>query len=329
MLKQGLAMDEEHLVLLYYCYSEIKDPEAYREEHHLKCLDLDLRGRIIIASEGLNGTVSGTKESCQKYMEYVLSDPRFKKTEFKVDTSDVHAFSKLHVRVKPEIVHSGLLDLDPNKQTGKYIEPTEFREILREDSEDTVIIDMRSNYEHNIGKFKGAITLDIDNFRDMPEKIEELKHFKGKKVITYCTGGIKCEKASAYLLEQGFEDVYQLHGGIIKYGLETDGENFEGKCYVFDSRIVTEVNATNPSVISKCFITGEPSDRMVNCANPDCNKHIPMSEEGAKKYNGCCSEKCSKHPYVRPYDGTGNYQKKSNGYNPYKGLKRSKVADMD
>ena len=315
-------MKQEHLVLLYYCYSEIEDPEAYREEHHLKCLELNLRGRIIIAGEGLNGTVSGQRTDCEKYMEYVWNDPRFKDTEFKVDTTEDHAFSKLHVRVKPEIVHSGLTDLNPRKKTGKYIEPAEFREILRQQDEDTVIIDMRSNYEHNVGKFKGAITLDIHNFRDMPEKIEELKKYKNKKVITYCTGGIKCEKASAFLLEQGFENVYQLHGGIIKYGLEADGENFEGKCYVFDNRITADVNKVNPTIISTCYITGKPSDRMVNCANPECNKHIPMSEEGAQVYMGCCSEACMNHPEVRPYDGTGYYQKESNGYNPYKGLIR-------
>ena len=315
-------MKQEYLVLLYYCYSRIEDPEAFREEHHLMCLELNLRGRIIVAAEGLNGTVSGLREDCEKYMETIHADPRFAHTEFKIESLDKHAFAKLHVRVKPEIVHSGLLEINPNVRTGKYVEPAEFREILRKQDEDTVIIDMRSNYEHNVGKFKGAVTLDIENFRDMPEKIKELEQYKDKKVITYCTGGIKCEKASAFLLEQGFKDVYQLHGGIIKYGIEAEGENFEGKCYVFDNRIVADVNKVNPTVISRCYVTGQPSDRMVNCANPECNKHVPMSEEGAQKYNGCCSEKCAQHPDVRPYNGTGYYQKESNGYNPYKGWKR-------
>ena len=316
---------EKHHVLLYYCYSYIQNPVEYRETHHQLCLDLDLRGRVIIASEGINGTVSGTKESCEAYMKALLADDRFSKTEFKVDTNDTPAFEKLHVRVKPEIVHSSLHDIDPNKRTGGYIEPEEFREILSKEDEETVILDVRSNYEHNIGKFKNAVTLDIDNFRDFPEKVAELEQFKDKKIITYCTGGIKCEKASAYLLEQGFENVHQLHGGIIKYGLEADGENFEGKCYVFDNRIVKEVNTVNPSTISTCYVTGEPSDRMVNCANPHCNKHIPMSQKGAEIYNGCCSEECMKNPDTRPYDGSGFYQKKMNGYNPYKGSKRKKA----
>lgn len=313
-----------YYILLYYCYSKIADPELFREEHHKLCLDLDLRGRIIVASEGLNGTVSGSKEACEQYMEAVTGDSRFSHTEFKVDVSDKPAFAKMHVRVKDEIVHSSLKHINPNEKTGTYVEPEEFNQILKEEDDETIILDVRSNYEHMVGKFKNAVTLDIDNFRDFPEKIEELKKFKDKKIVTYCTGGIKCEKASAYLLEQGFENVYQLHGGIIKYGLEANGEDFEGKCYVFDNRIVKDVNAVNPTTISTCFVTGQPSDRMVNCANPHCNKHIPMSEEGAKIYDGCCSEECQSNPDARPYDGTGFYQKKTNGYNPYKGSKRIK-----
>jgi UPF0176 protein len=320
---------EEYAVLLYYCYSHIEDPEEFREQHHLMCLDLELKGRIIVAEEGLNGTVSGTIQNCEKYMETVKSDPRFADIEFKVESHEGHAFEKLHVRVKPEIVHSGLRTVNPRQKTGKYVEPAEFREILKNKDEDTVILDMRSNYEHMVGKFKGAVTLDIENFRDMPEKIEELKKYKDKKIITYCTGGVKCEKGSAFLLENGFENVYQLHGGIIKYGLEAEGEDFEGKCYVFDNRIVKDVNQVNPTVVSRCYVTGQPSDRMVNCANPHCNKHIPMSEEGAKKYNGCCSKECSEHPDVRPYDGTGYYAKQMNGYNPYKGVKRRDRERVD
>lgn len=175
----------DYSVLLYYCYAEIKDPEAYREEHHLFCVENNIRGRIIISSEGLNGTVSGLKEDCDKYMEYVKSDPRFAKTEFKVDHFDKHAFAKIHVRVKPEIVHSSLRHLDPNIRTGKHLEPAEFKAL--KDQEDVVILDVRSNYEHELGHFKNALRLDIDNFRDFPEKVKELEHLKNKKVLTYCT----------------------------------------------------------------------------------------------------------------------------------------------
>lgn len=308
-------------IILYYCYAEIKDPVAYREEHHLFCVENNIRGRIIISSEGLNGTVSGLKEDGIKYMEYVKSDPRFAKTEFKIDYFHKHAFSKINVRFKEEIVHSSLRHLDPNIRTGIHLDPTQFKKL--KDEEDVVLLDVRSNYEHELGKFKNALTLDIDNFRDFPGKVKELEHLRNKKVVTYCTGGIKCEKASAYLLEQGFTNVYQLHGGIIRYGLEAGGEDFEGKCYVFDNRVAIDVNKVNPSVVSTCHICKTKSDRMVNCANPTCNLHVPICESCGWKLEGACSENCKNDPQKRPYDGTGYYQKNSNGYNPYKGLYRS------
>lgn len=311
---------EKYNILLYYCYATIADPEKFREEHHLFCLSLNLKGRIIIASEGINGTVSGTIKDCQAYMKALKDDPKFASIDFKIDQYPTHAFQKMHVRVKSEIVYSGLPTTDPTIQTGKYVEPDEFKKI--KDKEDIIILDVRSNYEHSIGKFKNAITLDMDNFRDFPEKVKELEKYKDKKVVTYCTGGIKCEKASAYLIEQGFKDVYQLHGGIIKYGLQEGGEDFEGKCYVFDNRVILDVNEVNPKVISTCYVCGKTDDRMVNCANPTCNRHVPICENCGWEKEGACSDLCKTNPEKRPYDGSGYYQKEMNGYDPYKGVYR-------
>lgn len=296
--------------LLYYCYTRIEDAEQYAADHLKFCKDLGLTGRIIIADEGLNGTVSGTVEQCKKYMDYVYADGRFSATEFKIDEVDTPSFTKMHCRYKAEIVHSGLRDpniIDPTKQTGKHLEPTEFMKM--KDRDDVVILDVRSKYEHNMGRFKNAITLDIDNFRDFPKKINELAKFKDKKILTYCTGGIKCEKASALLLHEGFKDVYQLHGGIIKYGKEAGGKDFEGKCYVFDNRIAVDVNSVNPEVISVCYNCGTKTTKMINCANPECNEHFTQCDECGWKMEGCCSEACMSHPRKRPYDGTGYYVK--------------------
>jgi UPF0176 protein len=314
---------KNYYILLYYCYTEIEDPEKFRYDHHLFCLKHGIKGRIIIASEGINGTVSGLKTDCEVYMDMFKADPRFASIEFKIEEFDKHAFTKLHVRVKSEIVYSGLSHINPSKRTGKYVEPEEFKKMKNE--EDIIILDVRSNYEHSVGKFKDAVTLDIENFRDFPDKVAELEKFKDKKVVTYCTGGIKCEKASAYLLEQGFKDVYQLHGGIIKYGLEAGGEDFEGKCYVFDNRIIVDINKVNPKIISTCHICGTECDRMVNCANQICNLHVPICEKCGWEMEGACSEECKGHPEKRPYDGTGYYQKELNGYNPYKGLVKPKT----
>ena len=308
-------------ILLYYYYTNIDNPHEFREKHHFFCLDLELRGRIIIASEGINGTVSGLDSNCRKYMEHLKNDPLFSSIEFKVEHSDKHAFQKLNVRVKPEIVNVGLPHIDPTVKTGAYLEPHEFLQM--KDQEDVVVLDVRSNYEHKLGKFKGARTLDMENFREFPDKLEELQNIKHKKVVTYCTGGIKCEKASAFLLENGFENVYQLHGGIIKHGLEVGGEDFEGKCYVFDNRVAVDVNKVNPKVVSQCFVCGCTCDRMVNCANPTCNLHVPICEDCGIEYEGACSPGCQKHPRKRPYNPEGYYQKDLNGYNPYRGIRRS------
>src|SRR5690606_22742049 len=265
----------QYQTLLYYCYSPIENAEKFAEDHLEFCKSLGLLGRIIVAEEGLNGTVSGTPEACKAYMEHVHADPRFAKTEFKVDDVEELSFIKMHCRYKEEIVHSGLrnpAEIDPNKQTGKHLEPKDF--LAMKDQEDVVILDVRSNYEHNVGRFKNAVTLDIENFREFPEKVKELEHLKGKKILTYCTGGIKCEKASALLLKEGFEDVYQLHGGIIKYGKEAAGEDFEGECYVFDNRVRVPVNSVNPTVVSTCKNCGKITSKMINCANPTCNEHF-------------------------------------------------------
>lgn len=308
------SSEGEYQVLLYYIYSPIENVVEYRDIHHQYCIDNNLLGRIIIAPEGLNGTVSGLAADTEKYMNWVKADPRFSKVDFKVEKHNSHAFKKLYVKIKKEIVHSEL-PVNPLEQTGKHLEPADFKELIK-NNPDVVLVDMRSNYEHAVGKFHGAITFDMENLRELPQHVDEIEHLKDKKIVTYCTGGIKCEKASAYLLSRGFKDVYQLHGGIIKYGLEEGGENFDGKCYVFDNRLTTAVNSINPVVISKCHICGTDCDRMVNCANPDCNEHVPICEKCGEEMEGACSMTCKENPRKRHYDGTGYYAKTTEGYKP-------------
>ena len=312
--------------LLYYCYAPIENPAQFRDEHHRLCLDLELLGRVIVASEGLNGTVSGTVENCATYMAIIKADPRFAALEFKIDAVPAHTFHKLHVRVKPEIVHSALHHVRPHERTGQHLSPQQFKAL--KDRDDVVVVDVRSDYEYNLGRFKHAVTLDIENFRDFPDRLARLQAFKHKKVLTYCTGGVKCEKASAYLLEQGFENVYQLHGGIIKYGHEAGGEDFDGQCYVFDNRMAVDVNRVNPVVIARCQHCQAPSARLIDCANPHCNEQVPMCATCGELLQGGCSPACAAHPAKRPYDGTGNYTKIDKYYRPEQGLKSFKKAQV-
>ena len=308
-------------VLLYYGYSSIENPDQYREEHHLLCLRLNLLGRVIVAAEGLNGTVSGLIADCDAYMTALRADSRFADIDVKVDESDNHTFHKLRVRVKNEIVHSDL-PVDPLRQTGIHLGPEQFRQ-LRNDP-DVVLVDMRSNYEHVVGKFRNAVTFDMANLRNLPDHIHEIDHLKDKTIITYCTGGVKCEKASAYLLSQGFENVYQLHGGIIDYGLKAEGDGFDGQCYVFDNRLTVTINHVDPTVMSTCCRCETPTSRMVNCASPLCHNHVILCETCGYEHGGTCADSCKEDPNLRHYDGTGRYGKQAVGYTPAHGYESRK-----
>jgi UPF0176 protein len=284
-------------VLLYYQYVHIDDPESFAEKHLEYCKSLGLLGRILVSHEGLNGTVSGTIEATNQYMEDLRKDERFKNIMFKVDPHDGHAFKKMHVRVKKELVNLSLEDdINPLELTGKYLTPEEWMEALKDPN--TVVIDARNDYEYELGHFRGAIKPEIKNFRELPNWIRQNKEkFEGKKIITYCTGGVRCEKFSGWLKREGFEDVGQLHGGIHTYGTSstTRGQYWDGLMYVFDERIAVPINRVEHTIVGKDYFTGEPCERYINCGNPECNKQILASKESEEKYLGSCSHECRIH----------------------------------
>jgi UPF0176 protein len=294
-------MNQDYRVLLYYKYVNIENPEEVQQEHLEFCNELGLKGRIIIAAEGINGTVSGNPEQTDAYMKWMDEHPLFTGTIFKIDEATEHAFKKMRVRLRPELVTLRLEDdVDPHVTTGKHLKPKEFFEAMQR--EDTVVIDARNDYEYDLGHFKGAVRPDILNFRDLPDWIRENKEqFDGKKILTYCTGGIRCEKFSGWLVKEGFEDVSQLEGGIVTYGKdpEVQGELWDGQLYVFDERISVPVNQKEHVVVGKDYYTGEPCERYVNCANPECNKKILCSEENEHRHLRSCSHECRTHPRNR------------------------------
>ncbi|BCA85840.1 UPF0176 protein [Enterococcus saigonensis] len=288
-------------VLLYYKYTTIENPEIFAQEHLAFCKELGLKGRILVAEEGINGTVSGLKAATAVYKEVLKSDPRFKDIIFKSDETDEHAFKKMFVRSRREIVSLQLSeDFSPNEVTGKYLLPKEFKEALLD--EDTVVIDARNDYEYDLGHFRGALRPDIQNFRELPQWIKEHKEeFLEKRVVTYCTGGIRCEKFSGWLVKEGFKDVGQLHGGIATYGKDPEirGELWDGKMYVFDERISVEINQVDKRVVGRDWFDGTPCERYINCSNPECNRRILASIENERKYFGACSQDCRNHPRNR------------------------------
>ncbi len=299
---------KQYRTLLFYKFAHVPNAEEYAHQHLLFARNLGVMGRVLFAEEGINGTISGTIAQCDRYMEHLSNDPIFAGIEFKIDEEDEITSHKLHVRYRPEIIHFGVPDINPCDLTGNYLEPDEV--LAMKDQPDVVMLDTRNNMEHLVGKFKNAITLDLQTFRDFPEKVDQLREeLKDKRIITYCTGGIRCEKATAYMIKAGFDanKLFQIHGGIIKYAKETGGTDFDGYCYVFDKRVVTPINEVNPTIISKCYICDTPEIRMVNCSNPECNEHFVLCEKCGWEMEGACCTACKEHPRRRIYDGTGYY----------------------
>lgn len=286
--------DPAYQVLLYYRYCAVPEAEAYALEHRDFCASLGLRGRILIGYEGINGTVSGLTAATRTYMAALENDPRFTGIEFKIDPAEGHVFRKLAVRFRPEIVTLGEEGLNPEVCTGKRLSPVEWLAALAE--EDVVILDARNDFESALGKFKGAICPEVEHFRDFPGWIREnLGHLKDRKVLTYCTGGIRCEKLSGFLLREGFQDVSQLEGGIVNYSKhpETQGRDFEGLLYVFDQRIGVEANHTEGRrVISQCGNCGVTTTRYRNCMWSDCNRQYFQCETCEAAEGRFCGDAC-------------------------------------
>ncbi|MFD1019894.1 oxygen-dependent tRNA uridine(34) hydroxylase TrhO [Thalassobacillus hwangdonensis] len=295
--------NKDYRVLLYYKYVDLPDHETFAQEHLAYCKELGLKGRIIVAPEGINGTVSGTVEQTETYMKDMHADERFAGMHFKIDEVEGHTFRKMHCRPKPELVNWSLEDddIDPKTFGGKHLKPKEFYEMLQD--EDTIVIDGRNEYEYRIGHFRNAIKPDVETSREFPEWIaENADKWKDKKVLTYCTGGIRCEKLTGILMKNGVEDVYQLEGGITTYSKdpEVQGRLFDGKMYVFDGRISVPVNRTEEDVvIAECEHCGKQEDRMINCSNPICNRQYVCCEECEKEHHAACTTECLEHPENR------------------------------
>jgi len=258
------------------------------------CERLGMKGRMIIAREGINGTFEGTDEACKEYMEVMKADVRFQDIHWKISrgTHDGTAFPRLSIKVRKEIVSLHLgeeADIDPNQITGKHLKPEDLR-TWYEQGKEFHIVDMRNDYELRVGKFEGTVFPELNNFRDLNKNIEKLEDLKDKTVLTVCTGGVRCEKASGLLVREGFNDVYQLDGGIVSYMEKYPGKDFKGSLYVFDKRITMNFNDPNThEIIGRCSKCNTPSEHYVNCANLMCHDHFICCED-------CLSKNAEAHP---------------------------------
>ncbi|KAB8121844.1 MAG: rhodanese-related sulfurtransferase [Candidatus Phytoplasma cynodontis] len=297
-----MLIDNNYYIILFYYYTKIKEPEKLQKEQLDYCKKLGLVGRIIIASEGINGTLSGLRQNIELYMLDLKKNKYFKKIEFKIIEYNRNVFPKLAVKIRKEIVSLKLKkDIFPDINKTSYLEPKQFFNFLKE-KKNIFLLDVRNIYEYNLGHFKNAVNPNIENFRDLPKWIEkEILNFKNKKTLLYCTGGVRCEKISALLKEKGVKEVYQLKGGIINYSQDkqVQGELFQGQMYVFDQRIAVKVNNKENVVVGRDYFDQTPCERYINCSNPECNKQILCSKKNELEKLGSCSIQCRKNPKNR------------------------------
>lgn len=293
-------MANEYEIIIFYKYTKIADPAGFMRWHKKVCAPLGLVGRVLIAPEGINGTLEGKPEEISAYEKLMHAQDGgadtfgdFADVWFKHSPGTGNAFPKLKVKVRSEIVTLGLgqEDLDPNQLTGVHITPSELKQWI-ERGEDFEIIDMRNDYEYKVGHFKGSINPNLENFRDLPKAAPLLAPYKEKKVLAVCTYGVRCEKATGYLKKEGFKDVYQLEGGIGTYMKAYPGEDFLGSLFVFDDRM-TERFTDVYEVVGTCVVCGTKSEHFTNCAVPDCHKKLIGCAVCVDREEGIyCSEAC-------------------------------------
>ena len=287
---------KERLTISFYTYAKIGNPEIFRNHLFIAWNELDVLGRIYVANEGINAQLSVPADHFQGFKDHIDSISFLEDVRLNIAIEqDNFSFLKLKVKVRDKILADGLND-DTFDVTNKgvHVDAERFNSLIEDPN--TVLVDMRNHYESEIGHFKNAVTPDVDTFRDSLSIIEEdLKmHKEDKNLVMYCTGGIRCEKASAYYKHKGFKNVYQLEGGIINYVRQVQEKELEnkfiGKNFVFDQRRAERISE---DVIAHCHQCGKPCDTHVNCANEACHLLFIQCPECAEKLNDCCSEECA------------------------------------
>jgi UPF0176 protein len=296
LLKTRMASTAEaRKTLSFYCYHHLQDPQAFRNELYAALSRFQVFGRIYIASEGINAQISVPECHFEAFRDSLYSISWLNGVRLNVAVEDDgRSFYKLTIKVRPKIVADGLEDksFDVTRR-GKALDAKSFNELT--EHPDTIIVDMRNHYESEVGYFKGAIRPDAETFREaLPIVGEMLQEHKEKPIVMYCTGGIRCEKASAYMLHQGYHNVYMVDGGIIQYARQCEEASLEnkfiGKNFVFDERLGERIS---PEIVAHCHQCGAPCDTHKNCANDACHILFIQCQGCAAAYHHCCSAECA------------------------------------
>ena len=289
-------------IILFYKYIAIDNPVVLRDEQRRICEKLGLKGRVIVATEGINATLEGLEKDTKEYQRFMIQDSGFRDIQFKISDGTGTAFPKLSVKVRSEIVAGRLGDenIKPWQMTGKYLQPEELHQWINSKKE-FYIIDMRNDFEYEVGHFDNSIFSGMATFADLPKVLPKIKHLKRKTILTVCTGGVRCEKASGFLVSHKFEDVYQLYGGIVSYMEKYPNQDFAGALYVFDGRLVMGFNLEDPNrrIIGRCKKCGQSSEHFINCEDPFCHRHFIQCENCCEVSMKCpmgCRDYSKEHP---------------------------------
>lgn len=294
-LKERILNDPTpRTTISFYCYFRISEPQAFRDELYRNLTELGVLGRIYLAEEGINAQISLPTANLEKFRSYLYSYEPLDGLRLNIAVDDDgKSFYVLDVKVRNKIVADGIDDphFDMSRK-GKYVDAEQFNQLT--DKPDTIVIDMRNHYEYEVGHFEKAIEVPSDTFREqLPMAVDMMADKRDKTIIMYCTGGIRCEKASAYMLHKGFKNVFHLEGGIIQYAQQVKEKGlpnkFHGKNFVFDQRLGERITE---EIIAKCHQCGKPADTHVNCANDSCHLLFIQCEDCKKEMEGCCSKEC-------------------------------------
>ncbi len=289
--------------IAYYHFTPLEDPFQEVKRYKKFFASLDMKGRVYLSKEGINAQISIKTEEASEFLSWLKSDPRFHDAQVKIQGCAEHAFYKMTVKTRAQLVAFDVpVDLSVR---GEYLTAAEWKEKLEKRDANTIVIDARNRYESEVGHFEGAIIPECDSFREFPNFTEELsKRIDPQKgeILMYCTGGIRCEYYSSYLKKKGFKNVYQLHGGVIQYGLEEGSKHWKGKLFVFDDRLVVPISEEAAEIVSKCHLCDASADTYYNCANMDCNALFLSCQACIEKLRGCCSEVCTKSKRVRAFE---------------------------
>lgn len=294
-------MDIPFYAVAYYLFVPLQEPHGevakHKEFFHLR----ECTGRIYISEEGINGQMSGPIADVEAYMVWLKEDPRFEGVEFKIHPSPEQIFPRMTVKYRQQLVAiDHKVDLS---ERAEHVSPARWRQML--ESGEYLILDVRNQYEWAIGHFEGAILPPLENFREFTAYAEELSRSvdpKTTKIMMYCTGGIRCEIYSPILKQKGFETVYQLHGGVINYGLKEGSPHWKGKLFVFDDRLAINIDGHEAPPIAHCQHCLMPNDTYYNCANMDCNELFICCSSCLEVYLGCCTYSCKEAPRIRSLD---------------------------